>query len=269
MEGVTEIKGKQPGKSVAIFGGVHGNERIGIEVLRRLVEELSPDAGVVYLVEGNPPAIEAGIRQLGKNLNRAFIKGNEGGEPEDVRARELMQLLDTCDALLDIHASNSKKSVPFIVCEQEAFDLARLLPFSIVSSGWDEIEPGASDGYMHQLGKPALCLECGYAEDFDAHTALALCAVDTFLRYFGIKSGAAESATKEQQRIQVYKAVLKKTKNLSFAKEYGDFEALEEGVVFAQDGSESYVADRGDCIIFPRKDGALGSEAFILGKRLI
>lgn len=268
MEGVLEKKGLQPGKTVAIFGGTHGNERVGVAVIKLLKETLVPDAGVVYLVEGNPAAIAAGVRQLDKNLNRCFLVGNNGSTPEDIRARELMQLLDRCDALLDLHASNSKKSIPFIVGEEEAFDLARTLDFSILSYGWDAIEPGAADGYMHQRSKPALCLECGYAEDFEAHVALALRSAQQFLKYFGILAEGPEPAKRVQKIIEVYRAVTKKSDQLTFAQEYADFEVLEPGKEFASDEGESYVAKEGDCIVFPHKEGVIGSEAFILGRYL-
>jgi hypothetical protein len=39
-----------------------------------------------------------------------------------------MEILDKCDALLDIHASFTKDSVPFVICEKQSFDIARILP---------------------------------------------------------------------------------------------------------------------------------------------
>ena len=142
MKGVIKKSAPAPGKTLAIFGGVHGNERVGVDAVRWAAEHIEPEHGTVYFVEANPEAIEKGVRLIGKNLNRCFLPGNDGNAPEDVRARELMALLDECDALLDIHSSNSREATPFIICEEDGLAIAETLDFPIVSTGWDALEPG-------------------------------------------------------------------------------------------------------------------------------
>lgn len=258
-----------PGKTVAIFGGVHGNEVVGVEVVRKLAETLVLARGTVHLVEANPEAVRRGVRLVEKNLNRCFVRGIESGLVEEKRAQELMDLLDTCDVLIDIHASNTPGSPPFVICENEAMDLAALLDFGIVSSGWDAIEPGAADGYMHGKGKPALCLECGYAGDANAHQALAEESVMRVLAHLEMVDAPRPDASSAPRRhIEVYEAAIRRNESFFFAKEYADFEALKPGEVFATDGDAIYRAKEGDCIIFARPNAAIGAEAFIRGRDL-
>ncbi|MBB5319940.1 succinylglutamate desuccinylase [Marinobacter oulmenensis] len=84
-------------EALMVSAGIHGNETAPIEVLNGLVSELlegrwSPGCPLL-LILGNPPAMVAGERFTGVNLNRLF-NGAHGrkeyrGEPEADRARLL------------------------------------------------------------------------------------------------------------------------------------------------------------------------------------
>ena len=117
-KGVFIKKGKKPGKTVAIFGGIHGNEKVGVKMIDILRKNLQVEAGTVYLVYGNPEAIKQNKRFIKKNLNRCFKKDNQGKTVEDKRARELMKILDKCDALLDLHSFTNPEGERFVVCEK-------------------------------------------------------------------------------------------------------------------------------------------------------
>lgn len=266
MNSIIKKIGKEPGQTVAVMAGVHGNERAGVEALASAIKTIRIKSGVVYFIYANPEAIAKRVRFISKNLNRCFSKENIGTTLEDARARELMKIFDQCDALLDLHASNSRRTIPFIICEQEASALARKMAFPIVSSGWDRLEGGAADGYMHRQHKPALCLECGSVYDADNNRRLAENSIYQFLYYFGLIDQVIPYSSQRQRRINVYNIACKRTAALSFSREFSDFEQLEMGKIFARDGEIEYRGAEGDCIIFPRPNGPLGSEAFILGK---
>src|SRR6185369_17926132 len=119
---VIELSSGKPGPSLAILAGVHGNELAGVYALQELLPTLKPTRGKVYVAFANPPAIEANTRMLNKNLNRCFVADNHGTTPEDERARELMKMLDKCDALLDLHMFYDDDGVPFVICEDNALD---------------------------------------------------------------------------------------------------------------------------------------------------
>lgn len=260
--------GAKPGKKLAIFAGVHGNEKAGVFAMEKLIKNLEIENGEVYFVYANPKAIEKDVRYTEKNLNRCFLKDSGGGSYEEKRAKELMPILDECDALLDLHASNNKEATPFIICGEDCKEIASIFDFGIVSFGWDGIEAGATDGYMYNQGKPGLCLECGSVYQSEENADLAYNSSLQFLNYFGAISKQVEYSKKSQKIVKVYKAAKKKSENFSFVKDFADFEELPAGEVFAQDEETEYIAGEGECIIFPNSNKKIGDEVFVLGKYL-
>ncbi|MGB0757541.1 MAG: succinylglutamate desuccinylase/aspartoacylase domain-containing protein [Patescibacteria group bacterium] len=259
-------KGKNPGNKIAIFCGTHGNEQVGILAVKEVLKTIHIQYGTVYFVFVNPPAIQKNVRQLEKNLNRCFYKKNKPTLYEDKRVAELMAILDTCDALLDIHASTSKDPTPFIICEKKSFEVAERMNFGIISYGWDEIEPGAADGYMHQKNKIGVCIECGSIHDNKKHVHLAIQSIYQFLYHFKCTTQRVDFSMHKKKIVKVNKAIIKPSNKFVFTKAYSDFEVLKNGTVFATDGNTSYTAGQNECIIFPNSNALIGTEACILGK---
>lgn len=268
MRNIYTKKGRKPGKTVAIFGGVHGNERIGIDIVQELMNELNIDAGTVFLVIGNEKAIIKNKRFIEKNLNRCFLLDNNGNASEDIRARELMEILDKCDALLDIHSFSNPKGKPFAICEKQSFELAKKIDVPAISSGWCTIEPGGTDDYMYRNNKIAICLESGSFSKYNESYKRARHAVDVFLQYFGIIEQVVAENMQDKRFIHVHKAVFKKTDNFWFAKEYSNFDMLKENEIFAKDGEVEYIAKKDECIVLPTPNEPIGGEVFVLGKEL-
>ncbi len=266
IEGVTVKKGERPGNAVAIFGGVHGNETVGVKLIDILSKELKVKAGTVYLVYGNPKAIKQNKRFVEKNLNRCFKKGNEDNIVEDKRARELMKILDKCDALLDLHSFPNSKGKTFAICEKEAFDIVSKFDVPVISSGWGKTEPGATEGYMYDNGKIGIGIETGSNYDLDKSLARAKFAVDIFLKHFGCIGGEMIIDKKLKKYVQVYKAIIRKKEDFKFTKDYKNFDNLEEGKIFATEGSKKYIAKKGDCIVLPTPNEPIGGEICLLGR---
>ncbi|MFA6397482.1 MAG: succinylglutamate desuccinylase/aspartoacylase family protein [Candidatus Paceibacterota bacterium] len=265
-ESIIKKVGKEKGKTLAIFCGVHGNEKAGILAVSSVLKDIEIKKGVVYFVYANPEAINKNIRLINKNLNRCFLKNNKGRTVEDKRARVLMKILDKCDGLLDLHASNVEKSTPFAICEKSSYKLAKIFDVGIVSSGWDKIEPGATDGYINKKkGTLSLGLECGYAEDLEK-VGLAQKSIYQFLQYFGVIDKKVDFSKRKQKIMNVIKAVKKETDDFSFTKKFKDFEFLKEGKLIAHDSSKKYFAGKNEFIIFASAEKKKGQEAFIIGK---
>ena len=110
---------------MCIIGGTHGNELVGITVARRLVDTFSSGAGklgrgTLTVAIGNPEAVAQQTRgsTVHDDLNRCFGAASltNSRTPlsiEEKRAHELSPLLDACDVLVDLHATN-KPSPPFL-----------------------------------------------------------------------------------------------------------------------------------------------------------
>jgi succinylglutamate desuccinylase len=265
IEGVVRKEGASAGKTVAIFGGMHGNETVGARAVHHLVSSLNPLRGTVYLVYANPPAIDKGVRLINTNLNRLFHRDISGDTYEYRRATELMDLLDTCDALLDIHSYNSETGDQFLITEENGLELASKLDFPLVATGFTAMGSG-SDSYMSNRGKVGLTAECGTTNRADHFFPLAVKTALQFLQHFGNIDEVEPFNHVPQRRVRAERMILKKTDSFTFSREYKDFEQLGNGEVFATDGDITHTAGEGECIIFPRVTAPVGGEACIIGK---
>lgn len=171
---------------VAIFGGVHGNELTGVEVVSHLVNHFSDPSvahqvrGELTLAIGNPTAVDRHVRFIDRDLNRCF--GEVSGDGLEVaRGKRLSQYLEDLDVLVDLHATN-KPSDPFVrlpgSLDANHFGRCEYLFLSSLPSGcntvlWDpagHIAQGfMSDEYAlkrHVRGAGAfMCYESGVASD--------------------------------------------------------------------------------------------------------
>ena len=269
-EGIFIKKGKAKGKTVAIFGGIHGNEKVGVKMIDILRKKLEVQAGTVCLVYGNPKAIKQNKRFIEKNLNRCFKKGNKGETLEDKRAMELMKILDECDALLDLHAFPNSQGEPFAICEQEAFDIAEKFNVPVISSGWGKTEPGATEGYMYNNGKIGIGIECGSDRVGNRTESLerAKFVTDIFLKYFGCINGKIIIDNASKKYVKVFKAIIRKSKNFKFSRNYKNFDSLKEGEIFAIENRKKFIAKKDECIVLPTPNEPIGGEICILGREI-
>ena len=83
---------------ILVIGGTHGNESLGIELVRLLRERLIK--GVDTLI-ANPRAVAAGVRFVETDLNRSF--GGKASGYEERRACEITRLVAQYDLVLDFH----------------------------------------------------------------------------------------------------------------------------------------------------------------------
>lgn len=106
---VQSIKG-QPGPTVLIMGGVHGDEFEGPAAILRLCDSLLPGdlRGQVILIPAlNAPAFLASSRVSpldGQNLNRAFPGDPNGGPTAMIADFIECELMPRLDAVIDLHS---------------------------------------------------------------------------------------------------------------------------------------------------------------------
>lgn len=85
---------------ILVIGGMHGNEILGLEVVKLFQD--SPMSRVDTLL-ANERAIEANCRFVGQDLNRSFPGDRKGTEYESRRAAEMLKLTTQYDLVLDFH----------------------------------------------------------------------------------------------------------------------------------------------------------------------
>jgi predicted deacylase len=112
--------GLAPGPRLLVLGAVHGNETCGTRAINQLMEELDSgelaiDRGTVTLVPvTNPLAYQLRQRTGDRNLNRNMAPSAIPQDFEDRIANVLCPLLESHDALLDLHSFHTG-GAPFVM----------------------------------------------------------------------------------------------------------------------------------------------------------
>jgi predicted deacylase len=126
---VHRLSGAEPGPTLAVLGGVHGDEINGTlgasEVLRRLD---AVDRGTIIVVPVANEAAQRAFRretpQDGLNLARSFPGSPDGSLTPRVAALLTAHVIDVADALVDLHTSSLEVDMPwFAGCVDDATPL--------------------------------------------------------------------------------------------------------------------------------------------------
>ncbi|UUZ75082.1 succinylglutamate desuccinylase/aspartoacylase family protein [Polaromonas sp. P1(28)-13] len=126
--------GLAPGPRLLVLGAVHGNEVCGARAITQLIEEL--DSGALAIERGtltlvpvtNPLAYQRKQRMGDRNLNRNMAPSAIPQDFEDRIANVLCPLLDSHDALLDLHSFHTG-GLPFVMIGPQN-NQGELEPFS-------------------------------------------------------------------------------------------------------------------------------------------
>ena len=263
---VIERLGKSPGKTIVLLAGVHGNETCGVEAFKELIPNLSISSGKVIFIYANIEAIKQNKRQIDYNLNRCFLKN----QPEEIKktlesktAKEIMPYLEKADLILDIHASFTEGSMPFLICDEQQLEKSKIFDVDIISYNWDSFEPGSTEYYMNLQGKPGFCIECGFLGNKESNEK-AKQAILNFLAF--ARCINREVKERENQRIIKIKSIYKNKDKFTLSRIFKDFEKLSEKTLIGLDGREKIFADKGDIILFARNSQGLEEECFLLAE---
>ncbi len=267
---IFEIKGPSFGKTVAILAGVHGNEICGVRAFDAILPVLKIDCGRVIFICANMGAIKQNKRFIDCNLNRCFLK-NQPAEMaqtlEGKTAREIMPYLEQADLMLDIHASFTKDSAPFIICSENNVKIAKIFDSDLVVTNFDSFEPGSTDYFMNLQKKPGFCFECGFLGN-EKTQIIAESAIKKFLTYAGcIKSKLElkERAIKHYKLASLYKNKAAKFKTSRY---FPDFERFNEKTLVGAEGDKNIYCEKGDIILFARDRESLNEECFLIAREV-
>ena len=265
---ITTYNSQQPGLNLVIMAGVHGDERCGLDAFATLLPTFRPKTGKVTFIIGNPKALALGTREFEANLNRMFRPDKDLSTAEQAtyeyrRSRELMSILSEADALLDIHSSTTKQTVPFVICEKQSFDCVAHLPVDVVVTGIDALHPTGTDAFVNQTGGLGICIECGNHND-DTTTSVALAAINSFLQYFDVVNATTAKTQRTQRRIQA-KWIYKNNEVFTLRHDFAEFEKIPAGKVIGVDGTTEISAPYDGVILFPHNRTTKNSEAFLFG----
>ena len=176
---VIVVKGARPGPKLLLTAAIHGDELNGIDVIHQLVAGLDPAqmAGTLVAVPGlNTPGLLQSTREwtpddsrASPNLNRE-MPGVEGGRGiEDYAGRLWNRLLrPNADQAVDLHTQSRGTAYVLyaFASTPRARAIANLMQPDIIKL--DQGEKGTVENEMVRAGVPAITLELGTPEVFDA-----------------------------------------------------------------------------------------------------
>lgn len=283
----------EPGKTLAVIGAVHGNERCGAEAVTRLIADL--DSGTVALKRGtlalmpvaNPRAHAAGVRFIERNLNRYLYLKEIKKHYEDHLDPILCAFLDKADVLLDLHSYTSPGGAFIFLGGSNPAETAyaRALGVRDFVYGWEEAYGGGSGKgsdkesqgtteYARLKGAMAVTLECGQHQNKDAADIGYRAILHSLLHFDMLQDDcpAALSLKKHDantlatQRCVKMKSVYYREQDALLAKPWRHFDFVTKGEPMAMlSGGGILAAPEDGHIILPKADVATGDEWFYFG----
>ncbi|MEO1483348.1 MAG: succinylglutamate desuccinylase/aspartoacylase family protein [Myxococcota bacterium] len=244
IEGVRRFSSGRAGPTLAIVGGLHGNEPCGPEALRRIADgvengELTLLQGELVLVHGNPEATRQNRRYTlgGVDLNRIFDFAFEDTLPrekwtyEHRRAMQLRPLVDEWHAVLDLH-STSLPTEPFAIWPygEPKLALIRRMGVPAVTLAWDGLGlPGsrALISVLSQQGRTGMVVECGQHDEPESADR----AYDYAVRFLA-SEGMLSGDTRPRCDSRVYRmrsVITKPTEDYRFTNDLRGFDELPAG----------------------------------------
>jgi succinylglutamate desuccinylase len=182
---IGRIVSPNPGATLVVVAGIHGNEQAGIHAARRVLDRLQKGdiawCGEVVALKGNVAGIEQKRRYLAKDLNRVWsdadvaaleARETDSSVAEDKEQRELLTAIRAAAArargkvvLIDLH-STSASGVPFVACGTSMAEKTFVadLPIPIIIGLAEKVE-GALSAYWNAHGLTAFTVEGGQHDD--------------------------------------------------------------------------------------------------------
>ncbi len=220
--------------SIALVGGIHGDEPCGVNAIEQLLAESPTVSRPVKLVVANERAIEAGTRYVDEDLNRAFPGERDGPTHEQRLAARLVDELEGC-LVCSMHSTQSH-ATPFAIVDEvseTAREICPRLPITAL------VETGAFAQGRLVTGAETIEVECGL-QGSETATANAHRLARAFLTATGVIP--ADSDTRS---LPVYRLVDTIAKAVADRYEIfvDNFDRVEAGTPFAAVDGDVRTAD--------------------------
>jgi succinylglutamate desuccinylase len=285
--GLWQVRGSNLSPHFVVLGGVHGDEKTGIAVVKNLHSLFSLgkkrlSQGTLTLILGNEEAIRMNKRGTSPehNLNRMFTEHHLSGPVldfyESPRAQELAPLLKSADVSIDIH-STSVPSRPFLPC---AFTprherIYRWFDAGIVLTDPDFIlggEPSTTDEYVDSCGGAGICFETGFAGD-TSRLPVILESILNILVDQGMisRSPVLAPPVPPYKVYRLTRKILLTEDGFSYAGTFPQpFQEVKKGEIIGYHGKKPETAEEEGVIAFPKAPGQWrpGHDIFFLARRI-
>lgn len=296
---IAAIRGTQPGPTLIVLGGIHGNEPAGTLAARRITFALQKRRlclrGEVILLAGNAHALAQKVRYIDADLNRLWTPGDlrtanadkfqHQHISEHFEQQELLVELESAFAraeqeifCLDLHTT-SAAGKPFATVGDTLRNRAFALNFPVTMVlGLEEQLNGTLLEYVNNLGLITMGLEGGQHEAFssaDNHEAaiwIATVAAGN-LRFADVpeleKSRALLASAGGGSRIVEvrYRHAISPGDNFKMEPGFTNFQQVRRGQTLAHDQRGEITARETGMVLLPLYQ-ALGDDGFFLGREV-
>ncbi len=285
-------------KDIVLSCGVHGNETAPIEICAELVQDvllgrLALKQRLLVLF-GNPPAINAGRREVAENLNRLFSGHHSQGEGLVNAERRRAKALEGYVSRFydEVRVTNVVPRNRYLYDLHTAIRGSRFEKFAVYpflhNKPWQKAEfeflqacdvttvllmqtPASTFSYYasNTHGAAAFTIELGKVRPFGQNDMTRFAKARCALRQLVSEAEVDTICFDEQQfrLYQVYRAINKQTQEfkLHFADDVQNFTTYPVGTLLATDGDTEYRVERdGEAIIFPNAKVAIGQRAMLM-----
>lgn len=162
------IRGKKPGVTLCLTAAIHGDELNGVEIVRKLVSDLSPKklhGTVVGVPIVNLLGFTRGTRYLPdrRDLNRYFPGNPRGSSASRIAYSFFDDIVRHCDLLIDLHTGSlNRTNMPQV---RANLQLPDVLDFTTRFGSTAVLHSGKLRGNLRSAatnaGIPAVALELG------------------------------------------------------------------------------------------------------------
>jgi hypothetical protein len=196
------LTGSRPGPVVGISAAIHGDEIVGVQVIRKLWSSLDPDgfSGSLWLMPvANPLGFEALSRNTPLDMldtNRNFPGAEDGWLSEQLAAAITNNFLNHLNAYIDFHAGGTFPLVDYCYLLNDE-GLARAFLSELLFAP-PKLYPGTSAGVTIARNVPATVIELGGGYQGQAEQVeRGVRGINNMLRYLGVLPGKPEQAERQ------------------------------------------------------------------------
>lgn len=171
---VRVVHGREPGPTVWVDAAIHGDEVLGVEIVRQVLAQLSPRTlrGTLLAVPVvNVLGFMTGDRYLpdGRDLNRSFPGSARGSLASRIAHLLMTEVVSKCDVGIDLHTAAARRSnLPQIRADLEDPETRRLAEaFGAPVMLHARLRDGSLRQAAREAGSTVLLFEAGEAMRFD------------------------------------------------------------------------------------------------------
>lgn len=197
------IRGSKDGPKLAMFGGIHGDEPLGTEAVRRVLQKIDPgqiSGTIVAVPVANPYAFEAGKRVTpvdGLNLNRIFPGDREGSLTEQLAAVLSGILDDGVTHFIDYHSGGNLACVDYSYLHEAGAEMSRAYGCQVLFD--HETYVGSATDYALEHGIRSMVSELGGGlQDTEHFLGKAVTGSLNVLRAIGMLEGEPDAPREDQ-----------------------------------------------------------------------